>query len=74
MSREILNCSLEGSKYTCKYVDDLATKKNMNRSKFIQFLIWDYEKKRRHHIRYTDVAILILLGIMTLCMSMLLMR
>jgi len=61
-------------RYTWDDMDRDAKQQNMNRTQFVWFLYWDFKRKKKHRVRYTDVTILILLGIMTLCMSMLLMR
>lgn len=72
--QDIKTISFEGCKYNWDDVDNDATRLNMNRSQFLQFLYWDFKKKKKHNVRYTDVAILVLLAICTLCVMFIMWR
>jgi len=61
-------------KYNWDDFDKDAKNFDMNRSQFFQFLYWNYKKKKKISIRYTDVAILLLLCVTTLCVLLLAVR
>lgn len=61
-------------RYTWDDVSQDAKDMNMNRSQFIWFLYWDFKKRKKINIRYTDIAILLLMCVTTLCVLLLVVR